>query len=182
MTAIQQRDPGTDVVTAEVFRQVFRRHAAGVAVVATGGPAPVGFTATSVVSLSASPPMLSFNVSHTSSSWPAVQRAEHLALHLLAEDQTGLATTFATQGIDRFAVVPGWRRGDFDLPVLPGVMAWLAARVRAAVPAGDHAVIVAEVVRAEHWDARPLLSHGGTWATLAAPDAVVAGITSSFPS
>ena len=159
--------PAPDGVTADRFREVFRRHACGVAVVATDGPTPTGFTATSLVSLSADPPLLSLNVSHGSSSWPAVQRAEHLALHLLAADQAELATTFSTRGIDRFAAVPGWRRGPLDLPVLPGVMAWLTVRVQALVPAGDSSLVVAEVLHASHVDAPPLLFHGGRYADLA---------------
>jgi flavin reductase (DIM6/NTAB) family NADH-FMN oxidoreductase RutF len=58
---------GSDV-EPELFRRVFAGHASGVAVVTAAGRDPVGFTATSVVSVSAEPPLLSFNVSLTSSS------------------------------------------------------------------------------------------------------------------
>lgn len=178
---LSERDhlPG---VSAETFRAVFRRHAAGVAVIATGGPCPRGFTATSLVSLSASPPLLSFNVSHGSSCWPAVEQADHLALHLLAADQVALARTFATPGIDRFAAVSGWQRGPLDLPVLPGVMAWLGVRVQARVPAGDSSVVVAEVLHAEHAEARPLLFHAGRYAGLAAQLDDMTSVTPVLPS
>ena len=149
---------------------MFRRHAAGVAVIATAGASPVGFTATSLVSLSASPPLLSFNISHGSSSWAAVEQAEHLSLHLLASDQRAVATLFATSGIDRFARLGDWERAPLELPRIPGVMAWMAASVRAKLSAGDHSVVIAEVLHAEHADKRPLLYHSGRYADLALPD------------
>ncbi|HVX47321.1 MAG TPA: flavin reductase family protein [Mycobacteriales bacterium] len=144
---------------AEAFREVFQRHAVGVAVIACGGAVPVGFTATSVVSVSADPPMLSFNIGHRTSSWPALRTAEHIAVNLLAAGQTDLARTFATSGIDRFGAAGAWRRGPHGLPVLPGVLAWLGATVRGRFAAGDHSVVIAEVTDAHYTDAEPLLYH-----------------------
>ncbi|MCU1522240.1 MAG: flavin oxidoreductase, partial [Arthrobacter sp.] len=44
------------------FREMFRRHAAGVAIItANHNGVPFGFTATSVASLSAKPPRFTFN-------------------------------------------------------------------------------------------------------------------------
>ncbi|HEY8591038.1 MAG TPA: flavin reductase family protein, partial [Naasia sp.] len=67
------------------FKQAFRRHAAGVAVVtaldANGRPA--GFTATSLASLAASPPLATFNMARTASTWPAVEATEHVAISML---------------------------------------------------------------------------------------------------
>ncbi|RKS68454.1 flavin reductase (DIM6/NTAB) family NADH-FMN oxidoreductase RutF [Motilibacter peucedani] len=172
MTALYESDLDVARVTSDLFKQVFRRHAAGVAVIATGGASPTGFTATSLVSLSADPPLLSFNVSHGSSSWPAVERATHLSLHLLAVDQQDVATVFATSGIDRFAALDDWRRGPLGLPVIGGVMAWMAVAVRAKVPAGDSSVVIAEVMHAEHTDSDPLLFHGGRYGALSRPAGV----------
>ncbi|MFC7624388.1 flavin reductase family protein [Microlunatus sp. GCM10028923] len=149
------------------FRHLFRRHAAGVAVVTVGGSAPVGFTATSLSSLSAEPPLLSFNINRRSSSWPALRSAAAVAVHLLAHDQSALATTFATSGIDRFARVPGWRRNRAGLPILPDVLAWMTVEVRHLVDAGDHSLVVGEIVEAEVRDGRPLVYHDGQFARLA---------------
>ena len=50
-------------VDADVYRSVFRRHAAGVVVITTdAGHGPVGFTATSLVSISLLPPLVSFAI------------------------------------------------------------------------------------------------------------------------
>jgi hypothetical protein len=57
-------EPNADAgpVDDELFRSVFRRHAAGVAVVTAPGRPPVGFAATSVISVSLRPRLISFTV------------------------------------------------------------------------------------------------------------------------
>ncbi|MCW7991564.1 flavin reductase, partial [Streptomyces platensis subsp. clarensis] len=54
----------------DLLRSVFRQHAAGVAVITAHGERPVGFTATSLNSVAADPPLISFGVGTGSSSWP----------------------------------------------------------------------------------------------------------------
>jgi flavin reductase (DIM6/NTAB) family NADH-FMN oxidoreductase RutF len=163
MTTPHQQDPTADAVDAQLLRSIFRRHAAGVAVITAGGAIPVGFTATSLASVAVDPPLVSFNVSHGSSSWPAISAAEYVGVHLLAADQEHIARTFATSNIDRFATVRNWRRGPYGLPVLNGVLAFLAVRVHTRVDAGGQAIVIAHVQQAEHTDAQPLLYHDGQY-------------------
>ncbi|CAM5264741.1 Flavin reductase family protein OS=Streptomyces tendae OX=1932 GN=GUR47_28875 PE=4 SV=1 [Streptomyces tendae] len=153
--------PATD----DLLRSVFRRHAAGVAVITARGPGgPVGFTATSLTSVSASPPLLSFGIGTGSSSWPAVSEAEHVGVHLLGEHQEELAATFARSGADRFAAPTAWREGPEGVPVLDGVLAWLVCRAVARVPAGDHRIVLAEVLLGDPaGEGRPLLYHQGRY-------------------
>ncbi|MFD9334035.1 flavin reductase family protein [Streptomyces sp. NPDC060028] len=152
----------------ELLRSVFRRHAAGVAVItAVGGAGPVGFTATSLNSVSADPPLLSFTIGTGSSSWPAIRDSEHLGVHILGEDQTDLAGLFARSGADRFGPATEWAPGPHGVPVLDGVLAWLACRVVARVPAGAHRVIIAEAVAGDPaGEGRPLLYHQGRFNAL----------------
>jgi flavin reductase (DIM6/NTAB) family NADH-FMN oxidoreductase RutF len=170
---------GDPVVAAADFRAAFRRHAAGVTVVTLAGPhGPVGFTATSVTSVSLDPPMLSFCLAHTSSNWAAVAQATYLSVNVLTEGQEELAARFATKGFDRFAPPTAWSPGAFDLPVLDGVAAWLAVRVERQVTAGDHTLLVGTVVGTVLGDdARaPLLHHDGRYARLIAdPEGSVGG-------
>ncbi|HLT59844.1 MAG TPA: flavin reductase family protein [Microlunatus sp.] len=160
-------EPRPARLAGDTFRHVFRRHAAGVAVITVGGAAPVGFTATSLSSLSSEPPLLSFNINRGSSSWPALSSASLVAVHLLAHHQHDLATTFATSGIDRFARVAGWRRHRTGLPMLPDVLAWMAVELRQSVDAGDHSLVIGEIVEAEFTEGRPLLYHDGRFARIA---------------
>ncbi|MFG2681435.1 flavin reductase family protein [Streptomyces sp. NPDC048392] len=153
------------LATDDLFRSVFRRHAAGVAVITARGPAgPVGFTATSLTSVSARPPLLSFGLGTGSSSWPAVSAAEHVGVHLLGEHQQELAATFARSGADRFAAPTVWQDGPEGVPVLDGVLAWLTCRVVGRVPAGDHRIVLAEVLAGDPGGSgRPLLYHQGRY-------------------
>lgn len=124
-------------LTPEAFKAVFRRHPAGVAVVALlDDEGPVGFTATSVISVSAAPPLLAFSVASTSSSWPALARARTLAVSFLADDQDDVSARFATHGIDRFAA-GGWTALPTGEPVIDGAVSWVRARVVQRTPVGD---------------------------------------------
>lgn len=156
------------LASPDLLRSVFRQHAAGVAVItAQGASGPVGFTATSLVSVSAEPPMLSFGIGTGASSWPAVSEAEHVGVHILGEHQLDLATTFARSGADRFGAGTRWFEGPEGVPVLDGTLAWLVCRVAARVPAGDHRIVLAEAVVGDPAGAgRPLLYHQGRFNAL----------------
>ncbi|MFG3100882.1 flavin reductase family protein [Streptomyces sp. NPDC048182] len=160
----REAHPGTQ----DLLRAVFRRHPAGVAVITAPGEAgPVGFTATSLASVSAEPPLLSFGIAAGASSWPAVSRAAYVGVHLLGEHQQELAARFARSGADRFGPPTAWREGPEGVPVLDDVPAWLVCRVAGRVPAGDHRVVLAEIA---HGDAtgpgRPLVYHRGRFTGL----------------
>ncbi|WKK24592.1 flavin reductase family protein [Streptomyces olivoreticuli] len=150
------------LATPELLRSVFRRHASGVAVITAHGTRPVGFTATSLTSVAAEPPLVSFGVGTGSSSWPVLAEAEHIGVHILGEHQQELAATFARSGADRFAAPTSWRTGPEGVPLLDGVLAWLVCRVVARVPAGDHRLVLAEVVAGDpEGVGRPLVYHQG---------------------
>lgn len=156
------------LASPDLLRSVFRRHAAGVAVItAPAESGPVGFTATSLTSVSAEPPMLSFGVGTGASSWPAISEAGHVGVHILGEHQRELAATFARSGADRFGAPTSWREGPEGVPVLDDVLAWLVCRVVARVPAGDHRIVLAEVVLGDPaGTGRPLLYHQGRFTAL----------------
>ncbi|MEU1203341.1 flavin reductase family protein [Streptomyces sp. NPDC005813] len=151
------------LASPDLLRSVFRRHAAGVAVItAAGDSGPVGFTATSLTSVSAEPPIVSFGIGTGASSWPAMSATGHVGVHVLGEHQQELAATFAKSGADRFGAPTRWREGPEGVPVLDDVLAWLVCRVVARVPAGDHRIVLAEVVVGDHsGPGRPLVYHQG---------------------
>lgn len=141
-----------------LFREVFRRHPAGVAVVTLLDPVfgrPVGFTATSVISVSADPPTLAFSISRGSSSWPALSQADGIVVNFLPSGHTALSQRFATHGIDRFEGV-AWRPLDSGEPVLAGTT-WVHARVADRHPTADSALVVARVVQGAVGDETPLV-------------------------
>lgn len=136
---------------AEALKQVFRHHPAGVAIITLAGPdGPVGFTATSVFSISADPPLFGFSVADTSSSLPAVERASSLVVNFLGSDQRDLAARFATRGIDRFAGIE-WSALATGEPVLAGVVSWIRGDIVHRTATGGSRLVV---VRATAWGQR----------------------------
>lgn len=158
-------------VDADIFRSVFRRHAAGVVVItADAGRGPVGFTATSLVSVSLLPPLISFSLSTTASSWPTLNAADSLVINFLDAGQREIAGRFATSGIDRFAGPTRWSRLRTGEPVLDDAPSYLRGLVEHRFAVGDHHIIVARLAtHAERRDHDPLLYHAGHYVSTTTP-------------
>jgi flavin reductase (DIM6/NTAB) family NADH-FMN oxidoreductase RutF len=155
----------TAAIQSEMFRTLLRRHAAGVVVITAPGERPAGFTATSFTSVSLDPPLVSFCLDRGSSSWPTLAVTGHVGVHVLTEAQEQVARRFATSGIDRFAPPISWHAGPYGVPVLDGALAVLVCKVADRVPAGDHAIVLAEPVTGEYPEeaGSPLLYHMGRY-------------------
>ncbi|WP_434995685.1 flavin reductase family protein [Arthrobacter sp. Ld5] len=138
------------IPTAELFKDAFRAHPAGIAVItAQGVDGPVGLTASSVSSVSAEPPVLAFSVSTASSSAAALIAADTLVVHLLSADQVGIAQLFSTRGADRFGGAVGWRPLPSGEPLLTEAPWALRCRILHRLPVGGSMILAAEVVAIE---------------------------------
>ncbi|HWS32838.1 MAG TPA: flavin reductase family protein, partial [Actinoplanes sp.] len=124
-------------------KDAFRRYPTGVAVIAAAGP--VGLTASSVASVAADPPALSFSVMNGRSA-KAILDAPSFTVNLLSAAHIGLARDFARSGGPRFTPEQGWAMLPTGEPFLPGALASLRAASLHLVPVGDSTVIVAEVL------------------------------------
>ncbi len=134
-----------DLVSSQDFRDVFSRHPAGVAVVTcTWSGEPWGFTATSVASVSASPPLLSFSLDSASRSSTAFSHAPTVAVSFLGTDQRDIARRFAQPGGQRF-LDPGWRSLATGEPVIEGATSWVRGRVQHRLPVGGSRLFVVHV-------------------------------------
>ena len=136
--------PATDK-GVDAFKAAFRRHAAGVAAITSVAPdgQPVGFTATSLASLAALPPMATFNMAQVSSAWPAMTVGNRLIIHMLGPRTRHLAERLAGDNSVRFDG-DHWTAGPHTVPLLTGVTAWMLGRILEVVPVHPHAVIVVE--------------------------------------
>ncbi|WP_081769613.1 flavin reductase family protein [Nocardia nova] len=146
-----------------------RHYPAGVTIVTLSRPdRPVGFTATSFASLSLDPPLISFNIAHTSSSIDAMSEAESVVVHFLGEHQQHLAQRFSRAAEHRFTDPEQWSTLDTGEPVLHGTPIWVRATVDRLIPIGDHTLVVGLVTRV-HDDTsdepmrNPLLYYNGTY-------------------
>ncbi len=152
----------------EEYRSALRRHPAGVTVVTLdAGNGPVGFTATSFSSLSLNPPLVSFNITHTSSSIEAVHSADSLVVHLLSEDQQHLAQRFARSATSVSPTVRCGGRLETGEPTLHDTPVRLRLLVHQLIPVGDSTLVVGLVTGTHVNDtespAGPLLYHDGVY-------------------
>ncbi|WP_245656024.1 flavin reductase family protein [Microtetraspora fusca] len=156
-------EPAAGGVGGEEFRRALAVHAAGVVVVtAFAEGEPVGLTATSFSSVSLSPPLVSFYVARSSTTWPRLRLAADFAVNVLASDQADVAARFATRGVDRFAHPTRWTEGRYGVPLLDDVVAHLICRADRTVEVGDHILVVGLVrATAVEGTGRPLLYHQG---------------------
>ncbi|MDM4761751.1 flavin reductase family protein [Galbitalea sp. SE-J8] len=154
-------------LSPEEFKLAFRNHPAGVAIITTdAGDGPVGLTATSVFSVSAEPPLLVFSLSTTSSSAPAIARADTVVVHLLGAHQLDAAKLFATSGVDRFADPDSWDRLITGEPYLPAAPTWIRGRIINRMDAGGSTVVAVHALQAKQTDGTdpaPLVYHNRTW-------------------
>jgi flavin reductase (DIM6/NTAB) family NADH-FMN oxidoreductase RutF len=133
---------------ADAFRDAFRHHPTGVAVITAldAAGAPVGLTASSVASVSLAPPAIVFSASHRSSATPAVLAADSFLVHLLESRNVELARLFATSGADRFGPATRWTPLATGEPWLVDAPTALRCVPLATVEVGDASVVTAEVV------------------------------------
>lgn len=128
------------------FKHAFRRHAAGVSVITALAPdgSPVGFTASSLASLAAVPPLATFNMARSASSWPAILESERVVIHMLGERNRALADILSGPNDRRFDG-DHWYEGPYGLPVLNDVTSWMVGRIVERVPVHNSAVVVVQI-------------------------------------
>lgn len=158
---------------ARTFRDTLGHYASGITVV-TGcdGDELVGFTCQSFYSVSVNPPLISFSVMKTSTSYPRIAGGR-FAVNVLAGDQHHLSTQFARSGTDKWSGVD-WMRSRSGNPVLDGVLMWVDCETWAVHEAGDHLVVIGRVVEmgsAQEAASEPLLYFKGAYRQLREPAA-----------
>jgi flavin reductase (DIM6/NTAB) family NADH-FMN oxidoreductase RutF len=134
---------------SEIFRLAMRELAGGVSVVTAGeGKRRAGFTATSVTSLSVTPPALLICVQQTSGTLATILENGCFAVNLLSGQQREIAHRFSgrsgVQGADRFSG-HDWRYGKLGVPVLDSALAAVECTVAQVTEWHTHSVIFANV-------------------------------------
>lgn len=137
-----------------VFREAFRCHPAGVAVItADPGGRPVAMTVSSLISVSAEPPTVAFSLSTRSGSTAAVLEAGSVVIHLLRYADLDLAKLGATPGADRFGPGVGWERLPTGEPRYTAPATWFRGRVKGALPVEGATLVAAELLEGATGDA-----------------------------
>ncbi|MFA7761575.1 flavin reductase family protein [Streptomyces virginiae] len=159
-------------VSPAEFRAVLGNFASGVTVI-TAPPGedeegPAGFACQSFASLSLDPPLVTFMVARTSTTWPRIARAGVFCVNILGAEQGELCRSFAVSGADKFAGVTHTPAPVTGSPQLDAVPAWIDCRIQAVHTGGDHLIVVGRVVAmGAAGEGEPLLFHKGRFGRLA---------------
>lgn len=165
MTPAESRSPSDPVE----FRRVLGACPTSVAVVTAATSGPAAMVIGSFGSVSLDPPLVMFMPAKSSSTWPKIEKVGHFAVSILSQYQQEVCDRIVEKRGDHFAVFD-WDVSSTSSPILDGCVAWLGCRIEHVHEAGDHWIVVAEVLDlgAAEPLSPPLVFCGGSYQTLAA--------------
>lgn len=151
---------------SKTWRQVMGHFATGVTVITTGndGDSFTGFTANSLTSLSADPPLLLFCIDKRADTLPVLRDTRTFGVNILSEAQEELSRTFASSDKRKFDFV-SFRLGRLGVPLIDGSIAHIECRVAQFMDGGDHIIVIGqpEAIKEEDVVSFPLLFHRGRY-------------------
>jgi len=147
------------------FRRALGNFATGITVVtaqsATGER--IGLTVNSFNSVSLDPPLVLWSLDKRSADSMAVIRsAGHFAINVLAADQLDLSNQFARPQRDKFTDVE-FSEGIGHLPLLDNSAACFQCKLHREIEAGDHWILLGQVLAFDDFGRAPLLYHQGAY-------------------
>jgi flavin reductase (DIM6/NTAB) family NADH-FMN oxidoreductase RutF len=129
--------------------ELFRRLTNGLYVVGVAhGEQRDGFTAAWVTQVSFDPLLVALSINPSHASFPILVAAGAFAVSILRHGQLELARHFGTQSgwvVDKLAG-QRWQAAHGGAPVLLDALAYLECRVVGRHPAGDHELVLGQVV------------------------------------
>jgi len=145
-------------VSADVFRETCAHFATGVTVATAcnGDGSPHGLTVSTFTPVSLDPPLVLICVDFAPAIHETFRWSPVFGINILAEDQKWLSIHFARLpegGFDQVA----WSAGASGVPLLAGVLGWMECAVVNRMDAGDHTIVIGEVVAAGSREGKPLL-------------------------
>jgi 3-hydroxy-9,10-secoandrosta-1,3,5(10)-triene-9,17-dione monooxygenase reductase component len=146
------------------LRRSLGRFATGVTVVtccASDG-SPRGITANSFSSVSLDPPLVLWNIAKVSNSLRDYLEAELFAIHVLRASQQHYAEHFSRTDHSLYEDI-NFEISANRVPILPNVLARFDCATRQIHDAGDHHIIIGEILAHSHADGAALVFHNGDY-------------------
>lgn len=132
-------------LTPTSLREAFGHFPSGVvAIAAEVAGIRHGLAASTFVPVSLDPPLVSFCVQNTSTTWPKLKDLPMLGISVLGESHDDAARTLAAKTGDRFAGLKTVS-SDSGAVFIKGTALWLESAVEQVIPAGDHVIVVLRV-------------------------------------
>lgn len=136
-------------MNSESFKKAMSTLPTGITVVTTSyNNALYGFTANSFTSVSLLPPLVSFCIRKGSSSANGLIESNYFAVNILAEHQADLSMHFSKFHIEKFVNIPYTTGAYSSSPLISGAVSHLECKKFAHYQAGDHIIVIGEVVNA----------------------------------
>ncbi len=159
--------PTEDTLPA-ALRGAMRQLAGGVCIIAAGeGDRRVGFTASSVTSLTLEPPCILVCINRRVSAWPTIREERRFCVNILASRHRALAVRFSGTGGVRGAArfdMGDWTVGEHGLPVLADALAAIECDLEEAIERHSHVIAIGAVRRLrEVGTGKPLLYAQGQY-------------------
>lgn len=132
---------------SDELRRAFGSFMTGVTVVTTSDAdsTPIGFTANSFTSVSMDPPLLLVCLGRQVMSFDVFCTTSHFAVSILSEGQEAISNNFASGPENRFSHVD-WHKDPHGSPIIGGACATFSCRVHDRVEAGDHMIMIGEII------------------------------------
>jgi flavin reductase (DIM6/NTAB) family NADH-FMN oxidoreductase RutF len=158
----------TDLSPASL-REAFGHFPSGViAIAAEVDGTLVGLAASTFVPVSLDPPLVSFCVQNSSTTWPKLKDLPLLGISVLGESHDEAAKALAAKTGDRFAGLET-ESTQGGAVFIHGTSVWLESAIEQQVPAGDHTIVVLRVHDITvHDDIAPIVFHRSTFRRLGA--------------
>ena len=159
--------PGLSKIEKQHFRRICGKFASGITIATVLDPdgACHGMTANSFTSVSMAPPLILVCVDHRARILEHFRIGPHFGINILGASQRTLSDKFAGSGYDRFEGVE-WYPGQTGVPLLPGVLATIECARTNVVTAGDHDIVIGEVLHADCQDGDPLVFYASQYRAL----------------
>lgn len=156
-------------LTPSSLREAFGHFPSGViAIAAEVDGTRVGIAASTFVPVSLDPPLVSFCVQNTSTTWPKLKDLPLLGISVLGEAHDEAARALAAKTGDRFAGLRTVSTGGGAVFV-EGTSVWLESAIEQLIPAGDHTIVILRVSDITvHADVPPIVFHRSTFRKLGA--------------
>lgn len=140
------------------FRDAMSTFASGVTVIGLrdGEGRFRGLTVSAFSSVSMTPPMVLVCIARSSMCNEELGTGVYFSVSILAEGQAHLARHFAKSSGNKFGDIP-FRFGRTSVPLINDACTQLECVVRQRIEAGDHIVVLGEVIAAEVTDRPPLV-------------------------
>ena len=106
------------------------------------------FTAAWVMQVSFAPPMIAFSINPKHYSYKLLQASGECTVNVLGQDHLAIAAHFGSSGVRERMTTYRWQSGKTVAPVLSDSLAYFDCKLSHTTDAGDHKIVVCEVIDA----------------------------------